>query len=161
MGDSKTRRYIRELREGNLVVAARDSESGSAGRALYSLRDVRVATLADVLRSLIAMRAPEEAEALFRALADASRLALLDLVQYAPCGPSEAGEALGLEQSNTAKHFEVLRDARLVTRTERSKKHVDYSLADERIFQLFFLPRFFSRLRIDSDLSFPVRTKRV
>jgi len=129
VGDSKTRRYIRELREGNLVVAARDSESGSAGRALYSLRDVRVATLADVLRSLIAMRAPEEAEALFRALADAS----LDLVQYAPCGPSEAGEALGLEQSNTAKHFEVLRDARLVTRTERSKKHVDYSLADERI----------------------------
>jgi len=133
VGDSKTRRYIRELREGNLVVAARDSESGSVGRALYSLRDVRVATLADVLRSLIAMRAPEEAEALFRALADASRLALLDLVQYAPCGPSEAGEALGLEQSNTAKHFEVLRDARLVTRTERSKKHVDYSLADERI----------------------------
>lgn len=76
-----------------------------------------------------------DAAGIFRALADVSRLRILEALACHPCCVSELAEASKDEISTVSQRLRVLRSERLVRR-ERSGKHMIYSLADHHVMSL-------------------------
>lgn len=62
-----------------------------------------------------------------KVLADATRLAVIELLMDGPKHVGEINETLGVEQTLLSHHLKVLRDANLVI-SERDGKNVLYSL---------------------------------
>jgi ArsR family transcriptional regulator, cadmium/lead-responsive transcriptional repressor len=75
---------------------------------------------------------------LFRGLADASRLAILEALRVGPRTVGEIVEATGLTQSNVSNHLSCLWDCGLVAR-EQQGRYVQYRLSDERVDSLLHL----------------------
>lgn len=72
----------------------------------------------------------ERAAVLFAALAETSRLRLLQALMYAgTMTVSELVEATGLSQANVSKHLAGLHTARLLAK-ERNGVYVNYRIAD-------------------------------
>jgi DNA-binding transcriptional ArsR family regulator len=93
----------------------------------------------------------ERAAALFRALADPSRLALLLRLDDAGLCVGELQEATGAKLSTLSQQLRVLHVERLVSR-RREGKHVRYTLADEHV-------RALARAAIDHVEEAPPRKK--
>jgi ArsR family transcriptional regulator, cadmium/lead-responsive transcriptional repressor len=72
---------------------------------------------------------------LFRGLADASRLAVLEALRDGPRCVSEVVAATRLSQPNASGHLACLGDCGLVSR-ERRGKFVYYAIADKRVVQV-------------------------
>lgn len=72
---------------------------------------------------------------LFAALAEPSRLSLLQALQPGPLSVGELMEASGLKQANVSKHLAILYDKRLVKR-ERDGTTIRYEIADPMVFSL-------------------------
>lgn len=71
----------------------------------------------------------------FRALAEPTRLRLLDRLRAGERSVTELVAETGLGQANVSKHLQLLRGLGFVTRRKQGL-FVYYGLADERIFQL-------------------------
>lgn len=69
---------------------------------------------------------------LFRGLADASRLAILETLRSGEQTVSEVVAATGLSQPNASGHLACLKDCGLVT-SRQDGRFVYYALADPRI----------------------------
>ena len=69
---------------------------------------------------------------LFRGLADASRLAVLQSLRQEPRCVSEIVERTGLSQSNVSSHLACLRDCGLVEREARGR-FAYYSIANDDV----------------------------
>ena len=78
------------------------------------------------------------AAALFRGLAEPSRLMILDTLRDGPRTVTEICDATGLAQPNASNHLACLLGCRLVAR-ERRGRFAYYRLADERIAALLEL----------------------
>ncbi len=74
----------------------------------------------------------------FRGLADASRLAILEVLREGARNVTEIVRATGLSQSNVSNHLACLRDCGLVVGEQRGR-FVYYRLSDPRIEQLLRL----------------------
>jgi DNA-binding transcriptional ArsR family regulator len=72
---------------------------------------------------------------LFRGLADASRLSVLEGLRDGPRNVGEVVARTGLTQSNVSMHLGCLADCGLVAR-ERHGKFVVYRISDRRILKL-------------------------
>lgn len=77
----------------------------------------------------------DRAAALFRALGDTARLALLERLAMGEFCVTELAEATGEGLSTISQRLRTLRTERLVKR-RRDGKHVYYSLSDEHIVAL-------------------------
>ena len=77
----------------------------------------------------------ERVAELFRALAEPSRLRLMQVLFGGEHSVGELVEATGLTQANVSKHLGVLHQAGWVTREKRGLQVV-YALADDRAAQL-------------------------
>lgn len=77
----------------------------------------------------------ERAAALFRALGDSARLALLERLAHGEYCVTELAEATGEGLSTISQRLRTLRSERLLRR-RRVGKHVYYSLADEHVVAL-------------------------
>jgi ArsR family transcriptional regulator, cadmium/lead-responsive transcriptional repressor len=75
---------------------------------------------------------------LFRGLADASRLAILEALRAGPRTVGEIVEVTALTQSNVSNHLSCLWDCGLVAR-EQQGRYVQYRLSDERVGELLHL----------------------
>ena len=71
----------------------------------------------------------ERAAALFRVVADASRVKLLERLAEGEWGVTELAEAAGTGLSTVSQQLRLLRSVRIVSR-RRAGKHIFYSLAD-------------------------------
>jgi DNA-binding transcriptional ArsR family regulator len=83
--------------------------------------------LPDDLVELIAER--------FRALAEPTRIKLLDRLREREATVQELTEVIGSTQQNVSKHLGVLRQAGIVRR-RKDGNFVHYSIADEGVFAL-------------------------
>lgn len=83
--------------------------------------------LPDPLAELIAER--------FAALADPTRIKLLDRLRDGEASVSELVEATGASQQNVSKHLRVLADTGLVSR-RRDGNFVRYEIADEMVMRI-------------------------
>ncbi len=72
---------------------------------------------------------------LFAALAEPSRLALLQALHDQPRTVNQLVEICGMKQTNVSKHLAVLHDHNLVKR-EREGTAVRYQIADPMVFSL-------------------------
>jgi len=77
----------------------------------------------------------DQIAAVFRALGEPSRLAILQTLMPGPRNVSDLAEAAGLSQANTSKHLAALAAAGLVSRTPQGTQAV-YSIADPLVFKL-------------------------
>lgn len=75
---------------------------------------------------------------LFRGLADASRLAILDVLRQGPHTVTQIQDQTGLSQSNTSNHLACLWDCGLVAK-DQDGRFVRYRLSDARIATLLQL----------------------
>lgn len=75
---------------------------------------------------------------LFRGLADASRLSILDALRTRPLSVGEIVAITGLSQSNASNHLRCLSECGLVSGDQRGR-FVHYRLSDERLNDLFLL----------------------
>jgi DNA-binding transcriptional ArsR family regulator len=74
-------------------------------------------------------------DALWSALVDPHRRAVLDLLRRRPCAVGELADELGFSQPMTSKHLRVLRDAGLVrVRTEAQRRI--YTIDADRMSEL-------------------------
>ena len=71
----------------------------------------------------------------FRALAEPTRIKLLDCLRDGEATVQELTEVVGSTQQNVSKHLTVLRQARIVRR-RRDGNYVHYSIQDEGVFAL-------------------------
>ena len=71
----------------------------------------------------------------FRALAEPTRIKLLDRLREGEATVQELTEIIGSTQQNVSKHLGVLRQAGIVRR-RRDGNFVHYSIADEGVFAL-------------------------
>jgi DNA-binding transcriptional ArsR family regulator len=69
----------------------------------------------------------------FKALAHASRIAIVELMRNGPICSCEIEPKLGLSQSNIAKHLAILRDSGLVS-SYRDGSRVMCEVTDPRVF---------------------------
>ncbi len=72
---------------------------------------------------------------LFGALAEPSRLALLQALHNGPLSVTELIEVCGMKQANVSKHLAILHDQHLVRR-QREGTNVLYEIADPVVFSL-------------------------
>ena len=91
-----------------------------------------------IQRGSAAIAAPHPAAALFRGLAEPSRLTILDHLRDGARTVTEICDATGLAQSNASNHLACLLGCRLVAREQRGR-FAYYRLADERIAVLLAL----------------------
>ncbi|MDQ1486593.1 MAG: hypothetical protein QOJ62_2286 [Actinomycetota bacterium] len=63
-------------------------------------------------------------DALWSALGDPHRRAVLDLLRDRPCAVSELVDALGMSQPSTSKHLGVLRDVGLVRVRKEAQRRI-------------------------------------
>jgi DNA-binding transcriptional ArsR family regulator len=80
-------------------------------------------------RSATSEEAFERAAALFRVVADASRLKLLERLAEGEWCVTELADAAGTGLSTVSQQLRLLRSVRIVSR-RRAGKHIFYSLAD-------------------------------
>lgn len=78
----------------------------------------------------------EEFARLGKALSNAGRLEMLDVLAQGEHTVAEVAAATGLSEANASQHLQTLRQARLVE-GRRAGKYVYYSLADERVYRLW------------------------
>jgi len=78
----------------------------------------------DVVREAVA--------ALFKALGNPTRVAIVDVLSDGPRCVHELVDTLGVDQPLVSQHLRVLRDVDLLS-TERRGKEVVYSLADHHV----------------------------
>jgi DNA-binding transcriptional ArsR family regulator len=71
----------------------------------------------------------------FRALADPTRIRLLDRLRDGEASVQELTDGIGSTQQNISKHLGVLRLAGVVCRRKEGN-HVYYAIADEGVFSL-------------------------
>ncbi len=71
----------------------------------------------------------------FRALAEPTRIKLLDRLRDGEATVQELTEVIGSTQQNVSKHLGVLRQSGIVRR-RRAGNYVHYSIADEGVFAL-------------------------
>jgi DNA-binding transcriptional ArsR family regulator len=71
----------------------------------------------------------------FRALSEAIRLRILQILQNGEIGVSALVEQIGSTQPNVSKHLKVLQDVGLVKRRQVGTSAY-YSIADEMVFEL-------------------------
>lgn len=69
---------------------------------------------------------------MLKAMADPSRLRILETLRQRPCCVSELAEQFGDELSTVSQRLRVLRSERLV-RSTREGKHVVYAIADHHV----------------------------
>ncbi len=72
---------------------------------------------------------------LFGALAEPSRLALLQALHDGPLSVSQLMDVCSMKQANVSKHLAILHDQRLVRR-HREGTNVRYEIADPVVFSL-------------------------
>ena len=77
----------------------------------------------------------DRAVGIFRALGDASRLRLLELLARSECCVTELVDALGEKFSTTSQRLRILRAAGLISR-RREGTHIFYALADRHVADL-------------------------
>ena len=75
---------------------------------------------------------------LYRGLADASRLAILETLRVGPHNVTEITKVTNLSQSNVSNHLGCLRDCGLVV-AEQQGRYVTYHLSDDRVGDLLIL----------------------
>ena len=75
---------------------------------------------------------------LFRGLADASRLSILDALRAGPLSVGEIVATTGLSQSNASNHLRCLSECGLVVGEQRGR-FVHYRLSDPRLDDLLVL----------------------
>lgn len=75
---------------------------------------------------------------LFRGLADASRLSILDALRTRPLSVGEIVAITGLSQPNASNHLRCLSECGLVSGEQRGR-FVHYRLSDQRLNDLFLL----------------------
>ena len=73
-----------------------------------------------------------------KALAHATRIAILDRLHQGEACVCELEPSLGLSQANISQHLAILRACNLVT-TRRDGARVFYRVTDDRVFQLLTL----------------------
>ena len=71
----------------------------------------------------------------FRALAEPTRLAILQELKAGPKTVNELVDAIGLSQANVSKQLSVLRDAGFLGRAQRGTQAF-YSIEDDMVMQL-------------------------
>ena len=81
------------------------------------------------------MASRDRAVGIFRALGDASRLRLLELLARSECCVTELVDALGEKFSTTSQRLRILRAAGLIRR-RRERTHIFYALADRHVADL-------------------------
>jgi DNA-binding transcriptional ArsR family regulator len=74
-------------------------------------------------------------EAIWSALADPHRRAMLDVLRQGGCAVGELAQALGLSQPMTSKHLRVLREAGLVRVRADAQQRI-YAVNAERMAEL-------------------------
>ncbi|MDR2987756.1 MAG: metalloregulator ArsR/SmtB family transcription factor [Nocardiopsaceae bacterium] len=74
-------------------------------------------------------------DALWPALADPNRRAMLDALRGGPCSVGELTGRLGLSQPMTSKHLRVLRDAGLVV-VHKQAQHRIYAVNPPRLAEI-------------------------
>ena len=74
-------------------------------------------------------------EAIWSALADPHRRAMLDVLREGGCAVGELAQALGLSQPMTSKHLRVLREAGLVRVRADAQQRI-YAVNAERMAEL-------------------------
>ena len=74
-------------------------------------------------------------EAIWSALADPHRRAMLDVLREGGCSVGELARSLGLSQPMTSKHLRVLREAELV-HVHANAQHRIYAVNAERMAEL-------------------------
>lgn len=74
-------------------------------------------------------------DALWSALVDPHRRAMLDVLRERACAVGELVEALGMTQPATSKHLRVLREARLVRVRTDAQRRI-YAVNAERMAEL-------------------------
>jgi DNA-binding transcriptional ArsR family regulator len=87
--------------------------------------------------------APERIELkakLFRGLADARRLSILEALSDGPLCVGDIVVATGLSQPNVSNHLACLKDCGLVA-SERQGRNVYYRASDQRVRELLVLAR--------------------
>ena len=72
---------------------------------------------------------------MFRALGDASRLRMMELLYDGRHCVSELAEETGESMSTVSQRLKILSQAGLVSR-QRDGKHIYYALADQHVFEL-------------------------
>lgn len=111
------------------------NEAYGALERLYDDPDERVAALE-------ALRPPEREvagrEAVFKALANADRLRILDALRESECCGCELQVVLDAPQSTVATHLRKLKEAGLV-KSRRKGKWSYYRIADTAVFELLDL----------------------
>ncbi|MBU1312826.1 MAG: metalloregulator ArsR/SmtB family transcription factor [Alphaproteobacteria bacterium] len=75
---------------------------------------------------------------LFRGLADASRLLILDTLRTGPRSVGEIVRVTGLSQSNASNHLRCLSECRIVTGVQRGR-FIHYHLSDRRLSEVLTL----------------------
>ncbi|MGB7171230.1 MAG: metalloregulator ArsR/SmtB family transcription factor, partial [Acidobacteriaceae bacterium] len=77
---------------------------------------------------------------IFQALANPTRIAILELLGNAECSAGELIEKLGMEQANVSQHLAVLR-ARQIVVNRKAGNQVFYSVRDPIILEVLALMR--------------------
>lgn len=77
---------------------------------------------------------------LCKAIADPTRLLIIEALRNGPRTVGELRGALGLSQSNVSQHLAILRQ-RMVVRGRRDGSHVLYSLSNTKVLQAVDLLR--------------------
>jgi DNA-binding transcriptional ArsR family regulator len=83
----------------------------------------------------VSVASRNRAVGIFRALGDASRLRLLELLAQSECCVTELVDALGEKFSTTSQRLRILRAAGLIRR-RRDRTHIFYALADRHVADL-------------------------
>jgi len=83
----------------------------------------------------VSVASRDRAVGIFRALGDASRLRLLELLARSECCVTELVDALGEKFSTTSQRLRILRAAGLIRR-RRERTHIFYALADRHVADL-------------------------
>ena len=76
------------------------------------------------MSSIPAENAPDDLDRALRALADANRRAILDVVRSGPKPVGQIAEEVGLSQQTTSHHLGVLRAAGLAMSTREGTRHL-------------------------------------
>ncbi len=74
-------------------------------------------------------------EAIWTALADSHRRAMLDVLRERACAVGELADSLGMSQPMTSKHLRVLRDAELVLMRKNGQQRI-YAVNSARMAEL-------------------------
>ena len=87
---------------------------------------------------------------IFQALANPTRLAILDALREGEQSVGSIAARLGIEQANLSQHLGILRTRRLVA-SRKSGNQVIYSVRDAMLLEVLDLMRRYSRSHLEED----------